>query len=398
MHQKNVTTPLKRNIWYSIDAVPAEDWDHVVTNRNLYLSRAYLSALETHMMEHMRLVYSVSYTEDGKAVLAAAFQLVQFIDKRRAYSKALCKLSYHVTKKIADVFTINVLVCGNVFADGENGFIWSEDLSAENAIDEMEQTILELKENSEIRELSSITLFKEFWPESTSFTERLLNFRYRGFMIDVNMVLHISEDWKNLDDYLGSMKTKFRTRAKSVFKKSEAIQVRSIDAAQIREHKARIQELFGNVLEKSDFSFGKLNVLAFAAFAESLGEAFTFRGFFLEDQLVGFSTSLLNKGNLEANFVGLDYNYNVGYCIYQRMLYDYVEQALACGAKELQLGRTAEQIKSTIGAIPMNMKLYAKHRSSVPNLLLKPIIRSIAPSEFELRQPFKTTIAGEWIH
>ena len=79
--------------------------------------------------------------------------------------------------------------------------------------------------------------------------------------------------------------------------------------------------------------------------------------------------------------------------MYQRILYDYVEQAIDRKAKDLQLGRTSELIKSSIGAIPMNMKLYIKHNSGVSNLLLKPIIQSISPSEFELRKPFKSNFA-----
>ena len=114
------------------------------------------------------------------------------------------------------------------------------------------------------------------------------------------------------------------------------------------------------------------------------------RGFFYNEQLVGFSTSFKNDDILEANYVGLDYNFNKELSVYQRILYDYVEQSLNFKSKELHLGRTAEMIKSSIGAIPMNMKLYARHRKSVPNLLLKPIIQSISPSDFELRKPFKS--------
>ncbi|MGB0915497.1 MAG: hypothetical protein ACPGVI_05455, partial [Crocinitomicaceae bacterium] len=69
-------------------------------------------------------------------------------------------------KKIADAFTINVLVCGNVFSDGENGFLWSEDISTEDAMDEICSVVEELKEEKGIKEKASITLFKEFWPTS----------------------------------------------------------------------------------------------------------------------------------------------------------------------------------------------------------------------------------------
>jgi hypothetical protein len=72
------------------------------------------------------------------------------------------------------------------------------------------------------------------------------------------------------------------------------------------------------------------------------------------------------------------------------MLYDFVELAIAKNVTELRLGRTAEEIKSCLGAQPTNMKLYIKLRNTVSNKLIKPIIESISPSEFELRKPFKS--------
>ena len=133
----------------------------------------------------------------------------------------------------------------------------------------------------------------------------------------------------------------------------------------------------------------QLNAQAFVNFKRNLKDDFSFRGAWLNDELVGFSTALFNGTVIEANFVGLDYEFNKEYSVYQRFLYDYVEQGLNRKMKELHLGRTAELVKSQIGALPTNMKLYAKHRKSVSNLLLRPIIQSISPSEFELRIPFK---------
>ena len=71
------------------------------------------------------------------------------------------------------------------------------------------------------------------------------------------------------------------------------------------------------------------------------------------------------------------------------MLYDFVNLAIDRKTKELRLGRTAEEIKSCIGAEPVNMKLYIKHGNRIFNKLLDPIVSSITPSKFELRMPFK---------
>ncbi len=384
---------ISRSIYRKIEDVPSDQWNAVAKRINIYLSIDYLSSLESEMNSEINFYYVISYDSNKKPILISSFQLVKFIDKRKAYSKQLSKLSYHVHKKILDALTINVLVCGSVFADGENGFLWSDDISSDAAINEISEVTNQLKKEKSIKDKFSMTLFKDFWPKSKSFSDRLKEFNYRDFMIDVNMVLHIHNQWLTVDDYFASMKTKFRTRAKSVYKKAQDVQLRSLDKSEILAYSSRLQDLFENVLDKSDFSFGKLNVKAFANFSEKLGDNFVLKGAFLDDKLVGFSTSFMNGDSLEANYVGLDYQYNIDHSVYQRILYDYVEQAIDRKAKDLQLGRTSELIKSSIGAIPMNMKLYIKHNSGVSNLLLKPIIQSISPSEFELRKPFKSNFA-----
>ena len=385
---------LKRTIYNSVNAIETDKWNSVLEERNVYLSIDYLKSLEKGMKDEMKLFFAISCNDKDEPVLISTFQMVKFIDKRRKFAQHLCKLSYHIQKKLEDIFTVNVLVCGNVFSDGENGFIWSDHLGSEAAFNEVDAVIKQLKKEEELKEKASITLFKEFGPSTVISSDQLNKHSYRDFMIDVNMVLQIHESWNSLDDYLKSMKTKFRTRANAVFKKAKDLEIRVLSSDNILEEKERIRELFGNVLAKSDFSYGTMTPETLAYFRENLPNNFELRGFYLDGLMVGFNTSFLNNGSLEANFVGLDYDYNKEYNVYQRILYDYVEQALSHGVKDLQLGRTSELIKSSIGAMPTNMKLYVKHRKSVSNLLLKHVIQSISPSEFELRKPFKANFTN----
>lgn len=86
---------------------------------------------------------------------------------------------------------------------------------------------------------------------------------------------------------------------------------------------------------------------------------------FLNDELIAFSTAFVNAHALEANYVGIDYNYNTEYAIYERLLYEYVEEAIALKVSQLHLGRTSELIKSAVGAVPVAMTLYARHTSKI---------------------------------
>ena len=105
--------------------------------------------------------------------------------------------------------------------------------------------------------------------------------------------------------------------------------------------------------------------------------------------MIGFSSSFVDRSYLDANYVGIDYDYNIEHALYSRMLYDFIELSIRKGLSEIRLGRTAEEIKSGVGALPEEMKLYIKHTNSLSNTLLKGMVANVKPNPFELRKPFK---------
>ncbi len=372
----------------SIQSLDQKDWATVVQDRNVYLSIPYLEALETTIERDIDIFYAIVYNKKNEPVMVAVFQLVIFEYRKNDHPKAILR-HFHNDANKEDCFSMYILVCGNVFSDGENGFLWNSKIAEEDVIEQVVEISNRIKNDKSTGKKLSVILFKEFWPQSTSYSDKLKGYKYKDFMIDVNMVLPIHKNWKSMDDYLFSMKTKFRNKAKGAFKKSKDLEIKSLGYEDIVKNKDRIQRLFENVLERSNYIFGTIEPLTFAAFQKKLGTSFSMRGLFHHDKLVGFSTAFFHKGIMEANYVGIDYDYNLEFAIYQRLLYDYVDQAISTGSKELQLGRTSELIKSALGAKPINMKLYAKHKTALTNILMSTILGFVSPSKFELRKPFK---------
>ena len=379
----------KRRTFSAIEQVPEDHWNSVLQDRNIYLSLPYLSALESGMRNEMTFYFSISYNSNNKPVLIAVFVLVKFVDKRRRFGDSVFKLRFPFKKKLENILSINALACGNVFSAGENGMLWTDDLDSRAAFVEMDKVNKQIIVDHKLKDIVSLNVFKDFWPDTVSAGNVLIEKGYFDFKIDVNMVLNIHNKWNTMQDYLASMKTKFRTRANAVFRKSDPLVVKSLNPEEIISHKDRIRFLFDNVLEKSDFHIGTLTPETFSTCKENLGEAFLFKAYFHDDLLVGFSTSFINTTSFDANYVGLDYAYNEKFDIYQRILYDYVDEAIKARVTELQFGRTSELIKSAVGALPVDMTIYIKHKRSLSNLILKNVIQSVKPSTFELRKPFK---------
>lgn len=379
----------KLSYFDSVSIINANDWNTVNKNQNIYLTLEYLQAIEVALKNEIKFRYILFYNNNNIPVGIAIVQLVKFIDKGSPYYAHSCKLTGQLKNKIIQSLNIKVMVCGNVFSCGENGFLFSNEIPYNLAYENLHKALQRLRKAEKTNDQTSIVLLKEFWPATFEKIDYFKEHNYRDFMIDVNMVLLIHKNWNTIDDYLSSMVAKFRTRVNSMMKKSAPLVVKNMELNDIVEHSSKIVELYTNVLNKSDITMGTLNEQAFIQLKQNLGSQFVLNGYFLNSKLIAFSSAFWTKNILDANYVGIDYEYNIEYATYQRMLYDFVVLAIDKKASEIRYGRTAEEIKSCLGAQPVNMKLFIKHKNNVSNKLLKPLIKSITPTAFEIRKPFK---------
>jgi len=204
------------------------------------------------------------------------------------------------------------------------------------------------------------------------------------------MVLHLDSDWDSFQDYLNAMKTKFRVKAKRAIKLSSDIITKETSTENIQELLPKITELYKKVSDKADFNLGDFNLETYVSLKERLGDNYILQTYWHNNKVIGFMSGLVNDDSLDAHFVGIDYELNRELAIYQRMLYDYVEIAIDKNLKTINFGRTASEIKSSIGAIPQDLTCYIRHKKSITNKFLKPFLSYIEPKPFKQKIPFKT--------
>ena len=132
-----------------------------------------------------------------------------------------------------------------------------------------------------------------------------------------------------------------------------------------------------------------LNLDTYTHLKNTFKDKFIVKGYFLEGKLVGFLSAMQNDSHLDAHFIGIDYANNKDYAIYPRILNDYVRLGIETKSDQINLGRTASEIKSTLGATPKALTCYCKHKRSIPNQILKPFIKNAHIKSFRQHSPFK---------
>ena len=66
-----------------------------------------------------------------------------------------------------------------------------------------------------------------------------------------------------------------------------------------------------------------------------------------------------------------------------RILNDYVRLGIEKRVSSINLGRTASEIKTTIGAKPLELSCYIKHKNPFINSLITPFLRRIKIKDFQ---------------
>lgn len=390
--RKRQSVELKTVIYQSVSELPEEVWALRDMSHKKFLCDRYFIALEHSNDNELELRFAVCYDAQNKIAGFISFQITHFTTSIDAYSNPILRTAHKLTRFVRRGHVHNILICGNAFATGEHGYIFTdavpEDQKARLIFSSMK--IIEQQEKQRGKRICAM-LAKDFYPNSQTITKNLGKLGFKSFQVDHNMVMPIDSNWKSFDDYLQDMNTKFRTKAKAALKRSAVLRVYQPDSDQLNTALPKMKELYMAVHERADFRLGKMDLesLRWLNNPDQQG-GFQIRNYEFNNELVGFSTSMICGDTLEAHIIGIDYTHNKDAAVYQRVLYDFIDQAIQNNCRRIVFGRTAAEIKSSIGAVPVDLTCCIYHPKKISNALLSLILQYVKPSEYPHREPFKS--------
>ncbi len=385
-------------IYDSVSMINKEHWMEVAQYGSEFLQLDYLSVFESNPPKNVRFHYALIY-EHKKPVALAYFQVIDFSSEsfgsimEQRDGDGCCVADYikkHIKSHLlrsADHFNMRLLICGNACISGEHGFATIPGINKSEALDALADVIYRISRSEKLRGKIAAVLVKDFYRDSLAYTRELEEFKYHDFLVEPNMIVAIK--WQTFDTYLDAMSKKYRSRAKSIIKKSAAVERRSLTHEEIKKAAKEIDRLYLNVHLKAKFRMATLEPGYFENMKKVLGDKFNFVGYYSQGKLLAFRTSFVLNTSIEAHFIGLDYEQNKELELYQNILYDYVHEAIYHQVEELHLGRTASEIKSNVGAEAHELTCYIRHRNPLSNRIIKPFIDYLKPSEWTPRNPFK---------
>lgn len=382
----------------SIHDVNEDEWNKAVPESKGLMRHPYLRAVENSSSESQQSRYVLIY-KDNMPVAAAIFNIVSLTGQDYGSINAEQNTFERLTKSIKDKVKLSMLVCGHTHISGDHGFIYSSEISSREAYHALADACYKIRRSEKLHDKINLQLIKDFYEGEFESSKYLQVFKYHQFKIDPNMILNIRPQWNSFEDYLQAMNTKYRKKAVSVVKQGMNLKRRNLTEEEIRESAEQIQMLYLQVANKAKVRINHYDVSYFIQLKINLKDAFELIAYYRDGEMVAFSTVIFWGDNCEAHSIGINYEFNTVFAIYQNMLYHYVRIAIERRKRALILGRTAMEMKSNIGAEPVEMCCYVRHSGRFLNRAFKPIFNYIKQTEWTQRSPFKDQVdSGESVN
>ncbi|MFZ4105615.1 GNAT family N-acetyltransferase [Flavobacterium sp.] len=380
-------TILTHSIFSSASQLP-ENWN-ALAMKNIFLSKEYLEILEKSAPINMRCFF-IGFFDKEELV---GIGLSQFLDLNllQSFGERDKCVKASVRNFIFKNFCSHVLLMGNNMLTGQNSFAFSEEIDKKTIIEGLLLAMSELKSILKYSgKKTHITSLKDFELTDIKTFEKDQIKDYFQFSTQPNMIFTIPENWNTEQDYIDALSKKYRDQYKRARKKADEIEKRKLNLEEIIKYEEEIYELYFHVAKNAPFNTFFLAKNHFSVFKEILNDKFLFYGYFLDGKLIGFNTLIKNGDAMDTYFLGYDDAIQKDKMLYLNMLYDMIAYSIKKGFREIVFARTALEIKSSVGAKPMEVFGYIKHESKIIDRCTKTIFNYLEPkTKWKQRNPFK---------
>lgn len=384
----------------SLDVNLRFKWDEFVSGSSPFLQSRYCEVLDKSLGESLVYRYVV-FKRNGEWIGVAPMQVTDAITSKLESNlpedHTLVKLLVQGLSFGRKKLEFKVLVVGNSFISGEHGYHFHPDIPVKEVARLIHEATLKVEQRQKAEgKAISATIIKDFIGLTKKADAAFGSYGYFDFQVDPNMVMPILPNWKSFDDYLSDLNSKFRTKAKAALRRSSEVEVVDMNEVEISKHSKDIQKLYDEVYSRADFKLGHLTPETFIQMKAKLEDHFMFKGYFYQGKLIAFQTGFMCQNVLEAHMVGIDYSLNQELAVYQTMLYTYIKEGIKNKVGFINFGRTAMEIKSTVGATDQRLHCFIRHRKSIPNKFLGMLFGFVKPTEHELRNPWKKEVLSNY--
>ena len=371
----------------SIDYLDATHWNALAAHASVYLSPAYLRVLEQFGPENLRQRYAIIYGANARPLAAVAAQSVS-LSVSRVQKRDDPRRTRAVAAPLRRIEE-RMLVCGNLLSWGQHGVAFAPDANKSELWPAVAEALYRLRRADRLSGDTDLVMVKDIPDTDAADAAALARYSYRPLETDPDMVLELKPQWRNYEDYLASLNSKYRKTSRQIDKEIAAAGCRVESLEDLSGHAAALHALYLQVHENARLRLVTLKPEFIPALSQTFGDDLRCTVIRREDELLGFVTTLKDGETAVGYYIGFDRATNAEAPLYFRLLQAVVDDAIKLGCRRLSLGRTALEPKARLGARPAPLRVWIRHRIPALNVLVRGLLHAAHHDEAPERNPFK---------
>lgn len=359
-------------IFHSIDDIDCALWDSVVPDDMIFKTHRFLRAVERSNINDCRFWY-VIFSENDKIIANAALFSMSFcLDVIAPYLlKNICS---SVRIVFPNFLRLKLLGCGTPVATCTNVISVLENTYFEEVAVSLTQLLFRIARQENIH----CILYKEYNQQESKVFDVLLSMGFIKLFSLPTSFLDIR--WKSFDEYLKSLRKKYR-----LFVKNDLIKLNSPTVVvevfeDFGAHADELWALYMNVYRKAEVKFEQLTPQFFKNINNYLkGESKTI---FIKsnNKIIAFELIIEDKTVLRPLYLGLDYGMNKGLSLYFNSIYQIIKYGTERNKYTIELGQTSYYPKLKVGARIEPLYLYLKFKNPLVQYLLRYPLKLLFPA------------------
>lgn len=395
LKKKGYDHRIRYSVHESMQSVREDIWRHW-TSVPFGLAYRQLRANEQILSSQVRF-WVVIFWDDDIPVGIAQFQLFRLdarsfagaaqqqgiFDRLEGKLKELLHRSVGLSK-------IWVLLCGDLYTTAPHAFWFLPEISMDRRWIYLMTAFRRVRQWVSDWVSPELMVIKDFSEGMLPSVDHLDDSGFHRISTDPNMVLDIAPHWRSLGDYMEALNSHYRRQAATVIATSSGVRCEFLSREAAIHHSARLDALHEQVYEKAVIRYSAVPTGYFKLMASQMTDLFGLRGYFYNGILVGFVSYFWDADSMQCQYLGMDYSVKNQVPLYQLMLYDVLDVAIQKGVKRIEYGRTASEIKASLGAHPVPTFAMVKHRNVIKDQLIDLFVALMHAVEFKERHVYKT--------
>ncbi len=344
---------LTPEVFDSIEQVPRDAWNALALRQSRAMSWEFWRVVEAARMNDFRYFHVVFRNADARPVAVASFYSIT--TDIAIFAPAPLRMLLGAVRRVwPGFFKLRMLEWGTPITLSSPPFARDDSVRDDEVIEAMHEVL----RGTARRQGQLLLVVRDFEPSQQGLRGRFARLGYHWTDSLPNTYLELR--WRSVDDYLGSMRSYYRSKVLKHLKRNREAGVRHELVRDFAALAPVLQAQWMVVHEHAkEFQREVLTPALYAGLAEELsGDAMVLL-FHRGEQLVGHALLLRDGDMLRWLYVGREVSAHDSLYLY--VAFSVVQTAIELGARRLEMGLTTYDIKLDLGAeaVPVRVALRA---------------------------------------